>query len=112
MEFTWYTSIAGIVAATIFSVTVLKRALGNVPYANTVPTWLYAVAVSAVLTVLTNYTWHTLPGALGENLMQAVMLAGTASGFYEWLQAPTKPLAASARSAGVIVEPQNAPDRI
>ncbi len=113
MDFTnWYTSVAGVVMATIFLVTVLKRLLGNVPYANTVPTWLYAVAVSATLTALTNYVWHTLPGDLWQNMMQAVFMAGSASGFYEWMQTPTKPLAASAISAGVTVEPRNAPDRI
>jgi hypothetical protein len=113
MDFTnWYTSVTGVVAATILAVTILKRALGNVPYANTVPTWLYAVAISAGLTALTNYVWHTLPGNLWQNMMQAVMMAGTASGFYEWVQSPDKPLAASAMSAGVLVEPKNTPDRV
>jgi hypothetical protein len=113
MDFTnWYTSVAGVVAATILAVTILKRAFGNVPYVNTVPTWMYAVTISGILTTLTNYVWHTLPGDLWQNMMQAVMMAGTASGFYEWLQTPTKPLAASAISAGVTVEAKNAPDRI
>ena len=98
--------------ATSFAVTLLKRACGNVPYVNTVPTWLYAVAISGALTALTNYVWHTLPGSLLQNLTQAVMMAGSASGFYEWLQTPTKPLAASAISAGVTVEPRNTPDRL
>jgi hypothetical protein len=113
MDFTnWYTSVAGVVAATIVSVTILKRALGNVAYVNTVPTWMYAVLISGGLTALTNVVWHTLPGNLWQNMMQAVMMAGTASGFYEWLQTPTKPLAASAMSAGVRVEPKNTPDRL
>lgn len=112
MDLNWYTSVTGIVAATIFLVSMLKRALGNVPYANTVPTWLYAVAISSVLTALTNYVWHTLPGNLWQNMMQAVMMAGNASGFYEWLQTPTKPLAESAMSAGVLVEVRNTPDRV
>lgn len=108
----WYTSVAGVVAATMLAVTILKRALGNVPYANTVPTWIYAVAVSGGLTYLTNAVWHTLPGTLWQNMMQAVGMAAAASGFYEWLQTPTKPLAASAMSAGVLVEPKNTPDRV
>lgn len=111
-EFTWYTSVVGIVAATMLLVSIVKRAFGNVAYANTVPTWVYAVGISGLLTFLTNRVWATLPGDLWQNLMQAVMMAGTASGFYEWLKSPSAPLAASAISAGVIVEPKNAPDRI
>ncbi|HXD20131.1 MAG TPA: hypothetical protein VN654_24115 [Vicinamibacterales bacterium] len=113
MDFTaWYTSVTGVVVVTIFLVSVLKRAVGNVPYVNTVPTWLYAVAISAVLTAMTNYVWHTLPGNLWQNMTQAVMMAGSSSGFYEWLQTPTKPLAESAISAGVLVEVKNTPDRV
>jgi hypothetical protein len=113
MDFTtWYTSVAGVVMVTILAVSVLKRAFGNVAYVNTVPTWLYAVAISAGLTALTNYVWHTLPGNLWQNMMQAVMMAGSASGFYEWLNAPGKPLASSAISAGVLVDLKNTPDRV
>ena len=108
----WYTSIVGIVAATALIVTVLKRLLGNVAYANTVPTWIYAVIVSAGLTYLTNAVWHTLPGELWQTMMQAVGLAAMASGFYEWLNNAGKPLAAAAVSAGVTVEQKNAPDRM
>lgn len=113
MDFTsWYTSVAGIVVATSLGVGVLKRALGNVPYANTIPTWIYAVAVSALLTFLTNQVWGTLPGDLWQNIMQATGMAAMASGFYEWYQAPSKPLATSAISIGVNVEERNAPNRI
>jgi hypothetical protein len=112
METNWYTSVAGIVGVTIFLVGVMKKLFGNVAYVNTVPTWLYAVAISAGLTTLANYIWHTLPGNLWQNMMQAVMMAGSASGFYEWWNARTKPLAASAISAGVTVEEKNAPDRV
>ena len=108
----WYTSVAGIVAATILLVGVLKRAFGNVAYVNTVPTWMYAVGISASMTALANYIWHTLPGNFWQNLMQAVMMAGSASGFYEWYNAPTKALASSAISAGVTVDAKNAPDRV
>ena len=110
--FNWYTSVAGVVAATIFGVTVLKRALGNVQYVNTVPTWVYAVLISGILTFVTNRVWGTLPGDLWQTMMQAVMMAGAASGFYDWLREPTKPLAAAAIAAGVHVSPKNAPDRI
>jgi hypothetical protein len=108
----WYTSIAGIVAATMLGVSVLKRAFGNVAYLNTVPTWVYAVVISGVLTFLTNRIWATLPGELMPLLMQAVISAGTASGFYEWLKAPATPLAESAIKAGVDVQVKNAPERI
>ena len=108
----WYTSVAGVVLATSFGVTILKRALGNVPYANTVPTWAYAVMLAAVLTYLTNVVWHTLPGDLWQNMMQAAGMAAMASGFYEWYKAPSKPLATSAISAGVNVDEKNAPNRI
>jgi len=112
MDFNWYTSVTGVVAVTIGAVTLLKRAFGNVPYVNTVPTWVYAVVISAGLTGVTNYLWHTLPGDLWQNVMQAVMMAASASGFYEWLKEPGKPLAASAISAGVLVELKNTPDRV
>jgi hypothetical protein len=108
----WYTSVLGIVAFTAILVTVLKRLLGNVPYMNTVPTWVYAVAVSAMLTYLANAIWHTLPGELWQTMMQAVGLAAMSSGFYEWLNNAGKPLAASAVSAGVTVEQKNAPTRM
>lgn len=108
----WYTSVSGIVAATMLGVSILKRAFGNVAYANTVPTWGYAVVISLGLTVLTNRIWATLPGDFWQLAMQAVFLAATASGFYEWLKAPAQSLAATAIAAGVPVTPRNAPDRI
>lgn len=111
-DLNWYTSIAGVVAVTMLLVSVLKRAFGNRPYINTVPTWLYAVVISGGLTVLTSHVWGTLQGDLWQNLMQAIGMAAMASGFYEWLNAPTKPLAESAIKAGVTVEQKNAPNRI
>ncbi len=100
----WYTSVAGVVAATMLGVSVMKRALGNVTYFNAVPTWIYAVVISGILTFITVNVWRTLPGDLWQTMLQAVIMAATASGFYEWLNNGTKPLAASAVSAGVYVK--------
>lgn len=88
----WYSTVAGVVAATLLGVSILKRALGNVSGINQVPTWMFAVAVSALLTFLTNRVWKTLPGELWQLMMQSVFMAAAASGFYEWLNGPTKTL--------------------
>lgn len=103
--FEWYSSVTGVVAATILGVSILKRALANVNGLNGVPTWLYAVVMSAVLTFLTNRVWGTLPGELWQLMVQVVMMAAAASGFYEWLNnSTTTSLKSSARKAGVAVE--------
>lgn len=96
-EYSWYTSVAGIVTATVIIVGILKRALAAVEYLNSVPTWLYAVAVSCGLTAVTNLWWHTLPGDFWQLAMQAVIAAATATGFYEWFRRENvaKPLADS-----------------
>lgn len=107
----WYASVLGIVTVTGIGVSILKRAFGNLPYFNTVPTWVYSVIISAVLTFLTVNVWHTLPGELWQTMMQAVIMAATASGFYEWLNHTDKPLAESARQAGVHVDEKNMPYR-
>lgn len=107
----WYGSTAGIIAATAIGVSVLKRALANVKGLNSVPTWMYAVATSAVLTFLTVKVWGTLPGQLWQTMSQIAIAAGASSGFYEWLNNPATSLAASAVSAGVPVDPAKLPDR-
>jgi hypothetical protein len=108
----WYGTQAGIIGATGIVVSVLKRILGNVSYANALPTWLYAVVVSAALTYLSVRVWGTMPGDLWPLVSQSVLSAGASSGFYEWLTAhPTTSLAASAAKAGVTVDPANQPGR-
>ena len=107
----WYSSVTGVVAATIFGVAILKRAIGGVSYLNTVPTWLYAVSLASGLIFVTNRIWGTLPGDLWQNMWQAVTSAGMASGFYEWLNRPTSSLAASAVKANVLVPSANMPTR-
>lgn len=106
----WYSSLTGIVAATILAVGILKRLLAKVPVANQVPLWVYSIVVSSVLIYLTNRVWQTLPGELWPLLTQAVMTAATASGFYEWftsadggaVKSLTKPLADSHVSQDII----------
>lgn len=96
MDLTWYTSIGGIVAATIVLVEILKRFLGNTPFIMKVPTWVYAVIIAVVLTEVAHAGFNTLPGDDLPLLMQAVMLAAVASGFREWVGNVNKPLSASA----------------
>lgn len=110
--FEWYTSVAGVVAATAVLVQILKRMLANVPYANTLPVWAYSVFVSALLTYLCVNIFGTLPGPLGQAMMQAVIMAAAASGIYEWLRDGSKPLAQAAYSAGHDVEEKNRPTRM
>jgi hypothetical protein len=101
----WYATTAGIAAATGVGVSLLKRLLGNVDGAKAIPTWLYAVMVSMALTAFAYYVLHTLEGEPLKLLWNSIVSASVASGFYEWLNNSTKPLSASARSAGVEVTP-------
>jgi len=93
--FEWYGSVAGIVVATVLLVEILKRTLGNQPWFGRVPTWLYAIVVSAVLTATARYGLHTLAGDWLPLFNQAVLSAAVASGFKEWISNGTKPLSAS-----------------
>lgn len=101
----WYLTTAGIAGATAVGVSMLKRLLGNIQGANAIPTWLYAVMVSLSLTFFAYYVLHTLEGEPLKLLWNGIVSAAGASGFYEWLNNSTKPLSASARSAGVDVTP-------
>jgi hypothetical protein len=95
MDFQWYTSVTGIVAATIVLVEIFKRFLGNVSYIQRVPTWLYAVTFSCILTACAHLWWQTLPGNDLDLFTRAIMLAAVASGFREWFGNVNKPLSAS-----------------
>jgi hypothetical protein len=99
----WYSSRAGVILATMFIVAVLKRLLATVPYANQVPTWVYAAVVAGNLTYLLNQVFHTLPGDnVAELLWYAITTAATAGGFHQWFYGGlssgdiSKPLASSA----------------
>ena len=107
----WYGTQAGIIGATALIVSDLKRLLGNVPYANAVPTWAYAVAVAGLLTVVSVVGLHAMTGDLVALLSQAMISAGASSGFYEWLNRPTVSLAASALRADVPIDAAHLPDR-
>lgn len=97
--FDWYASKAGVIGMTILLTSVAKRLLGNVDGLKAVPTWLYAVVIAAVLTYVTVVWWQTLPGEIGPMISEILLSAGSASGFYEWVNHINKPLAASARSS-------------
>ena len=91
----WYSSITGIVALTIIFVEVIKRSLGSVPWLSRVPTWAYAVVVSAALTAITHVWLGRLQGDDLELFSQAIGSAALASGIKEWASNITKPLSAS-----------------
>ena len=91
----WYSSIAGVVALTIILVEVIKRSLGNIPWLSRIPTWAYAVVVSAALTATTHIWFGTLQGNDLELFSQAIGSAAIASGIKEWVSNINKPLAAS-----------------
>lgn len=102
----WYVSSAGIVIATIFVVSGLKRVLGNVPGASSIPTWIYAIGVSLILTVIARQVFGTMPGPFVQVAYQVAFQAAASSGAYEWFHNGGKPLSASAASAGVTVSPK------
>ena len=95
MDFNWYSSIAGIVAFTIILVEIAKHSLGSVPWLSQVPTWFYAVLISAGLTAITHIWLGTLQGTDIELFSQAIGSAAIASGIKEWAGNINKPLAAS-----------------
>jgi hypothetical protein len=99
MEAEWYGSITGIVAATIFLVSLCKRALGNVDLFRKMPTWLYAVVIAVSLTAFCVYVIETMTGSFWNLAWQAVSNAAVSSGIYEWVKHIDKPLEASARSS-------------
>lgn len=82
-------TITGVIVLSLAIVELLKRCLQNVPYAQLVPLWCYAVAVANVLAILAKYTLGTLPGDTVELLWQASLGAATAGGFYTWIRQPT-----------------------
>lgn len=97
MEFAWFTSVHGIAGATLIAVEILKRGLGNVSIAMRVPTWLYAVLVSAALTYASYaYGYLTDQGTVFELVARAVISAAEASGFWTWYSQLGAPIGDSA----------------
>lgn len=92
----WYTSIAGVGAATIAAVAAIKRYLGTREPWSKVPTWVYGVVVAFVLTLLCSQVLKTLPGEFWQLAWQAVYNAAIATGFYEIFGNVKTPLEVSA----------------
>lgn len=90
MDVTWYyTTNAGIAATTLLGVEVLKRALGNVSVVMSVPTWVYSVVLAMTLTAVSkSYDLLQDEGSMLTLVLQSVMLAASASGFWTWLRSP------------------------
>jgi hypothetical protein len=101
----WYTSIAGVVGATVLLVSGAKRVFGNMPFMATIPTWLYAVVIALGLTYVASQVLGTLPGVFWQLAWQSAQNAAIATGVYEWFNNGTKPLWQSAQAAGVQVTP-------
>lgn len=99
------TSVAGVVLATIFILQVLKGTIAQVRWLNAIPTWLYAVIVSFGLTALSALVLHMLTGDFWTLAWQAVVMAATASGFYEWWKNKTKPIAAAGAPTLPAIDP-------
>lgn len=99
---TWYRSIAGIVAATLIAVQVLKKALGRVPVAKEVPTWIYAVLVASLATYASSYFGVLDAGedTLLASISKAVVGAAVASGFWSWFSEPGDKLKESTLAQG------------
>lgn len=85
-------SITGIVIATMFIVEILKRLFTNVTFFQKIPVFIYAVAVSCLLTFIACRILKTKDGFpildmdLGPALWASVIQAAAASGFYSWLR--------------------------
>lgn len=81
------TSVAAVVSAAVALTFVAKRLLGNVPWASTVPIWVYTSTLSGLLALIANRVTGTLPGVTGSLVLDAIILGATASGFREWFSA-------------------------
>ena len=82
----YFGSIGGIIVATIALVAALRRALADVPAAKSVPVWVYAATTAVALTAFAHYVLKTLDGEIIDLVLQAVIAAGAASGFREWVK--------------------------
>ena len=85
-------TVGAICSATVMAVQVVKRALGDVPWARRVPTWCYSVLVAAGLTLFARFGLHSIDGDPAEIVWQAVKQAAMASGFYTWYAKHDDPL--------------------
>lgn len=79
-------SVAGIIVVTTFLMQYIKQWVGTVDYLKKVPTFMYVLAVSLLLTVIANKYMHTLSGSLPQLLYSTASAALAASGFYQWMK--------------------------
>ncbi len=94
------TSVGAVVGFSIFATFVAKRALQEVPVAQSLPVWLYVIVFAVALTILANKVFHTLDGDLWVLIWQGVYNGAAASGFREWVYSGlAKPLEQSAQPA-------------
>lgn len=77
-------SVTAIIAATYVVTQIVKYGLASVKHLNTIPTWIYAIAVSACLTLIARYALETIDGDVGPLLWTIGLGAATASGFQSW----------------------------
>ncbi|MDB5297220.1 MAG: hypothetical protein JWO31_3203, partial [Phycisphaerales bacterium] len=89
------TTIAGVVAATIALMSVLKPGLAAAPGLSRVPGWVYTVLVAGGLTYVGNRVLGTLAGDLLALTCQVVVNALLSIGTYHVTGVATKPIAAS-----------------
>ncbi|MGE3276708.1 MAG: hypothetical protein AB7O67_16475 [Vicinamibacterales bacterium] len=91
-----FSTVAGIVAATMAILQALKPGLAGWPGLNKIPVWVYAVLVACGLTWAAHDVFHLLEGELRPLLADAFWKAAAASGVLEWIRAGlTKPLQAT-----------------
>ena len=89
-------TISGIVAATGVIIEVLKRLIQNKApkWIQCIPVWVFAVIVSAALSLLANKVLISangtplLEGNTWQVMWSAAVSAAGASGFYTWLKNP------------------------
>lgn len=94
------TTVAGVVAATILLVQVLKPMVGAVPWLNRLPTPVYVILVAALLTMGAHDLLGVLPGDRWDLLKQAIYQAAVASGVLEWLRAKGKAIGDTTAATG------------
>lgn len=105
----WWTSVAGVVAATIAVTQYLKWQFAEAKVLSAIPTWVYVMLVSCGLTEFARDVLHTLDGERAMLLTQAVTYGLMASGGYEIARAIGKPLGNSTtainRKVGALLLP-------
>jgi hypothetical protein len=92
----WYASASGVLAATMFGVSMVKRLFGESESINKIPTWVFAAVIGGALTAFCAFVLGTLPGEPLQLIWQSIFNAASASGVYEWINHRDKKLGTSA----------------